>query len=74
VRGICSYCGNPVRDTQRAAWRVTGWEVERAAGGANKILGRERARDRIWHDYCAERDAKVGEQQDLFGDSRGLPA
>lgn len=48
-----------------AAYRVTGWEVERSAGGANRILGREREPNLIVHAVCAERYVKRGDQMSL---------
>lgn len=51
-RGTCEFCERPVLSTQKAAFRVRGWEVEREGGGANHILGRERQPDRIVHAVC----------------------
>lgn len=58
-RGLCAFCGEPVKAIETAAWPVTGWEVERSVGGANAIVGRERVNDgRIGHAVCARRAAE----------------
>lgn len=52
-RGRCVFCGRPVEVVHTAAWPVSGWEIERGAGGANQIVGRERVLDgRIAHGPC----------------------
>lgn len=52
-RGPCHFCGRPVEVVHTAAWPVNGWEIERGAGGANQIVGRERVLDgRIAHGPC----------------------
>jgi hypothetical protein len=56
-RGECHYCGKPVMTNEPAAWAVTGWEVERAGGGANRIVGRRRV-GLVAHSFCAEHHAK----------------
>jgi hypothetical protein len=53
-RGTCEFCGEAVRTDQKAAFRVRGWEIERAAGGANYIAGKERQPERIVHAVCVE--------------------
>lgn len=53
--GYCTFCGELVPERQ-AAFPVTGWEVLRAQGGANRILGRERVPNVVAHARCAERE------------------
>lgn len=53
-RGTCPFCIRPVLETDTAAFPVTGWEVERAQGGANRILGRERVPDTVAHESCVK--------------------
>lgn len=55
--GTCEFCGREVPDGP-AAYPITGWEVTRHRGGANRILDRERAPGRVAHAYCAEWAAK----------------
>lgn len=64
-RGQCAFCPRQVLDTETAAFPVTGWEVERAQGGANRILGRTREPNVIAHAECAERHFKVGDQMSM---------
>jgi hypothetical protein len=54
LRGICGHCHKPVTEQDIAAWPVTGFEVQREGGGANRILGRERVPDAIFHAQCIE--------------------
>lgn len=65
LRGMCAFCRRPVEATDTAAFPVEGWEVERAQGGANRILGRTRKPNVIAHASCAERHYKVGDQESL---------
>jgi hypothetical protein len=69
-RGICAHCDQPVTQTQRAAFRARGFEIERSAGGANYISHRERQPDKIWHDFCVDAWVRhqqgVGEQTNLL--------
>ena len=60
--GQCEVCKETVR-TSEAAYPVTGWEVVRDGGGANRILGRERVPGRIAHWWCAEEKVR----RDRFG-------
>ncbi|MCI4360654.1 MAG: hypothetical protein L3J91_03040 [Thermoplasmata archaeon] len=61
ILGRCHFCGDDVLDGQAVAWPVRGWEAERAQGGANRIIGRERVRDgRVAHVHCSELDADRG--------------
>lgn len=53
-RGTCEFCGKEVQMRESAAHRVRGWEIERKAGGANYIAGKERQPNRIAHAYCVE--------------------
>lgn len=53
-RGTCEFCGQEVRSGESAAHRVRGWEIERKAGGANYIAGKERQPNRIAHARCVE--------------------
>jgi hypothetical protein len=55
VLGTCELCDRPVMATERAAYRVRGWEISRQQGGANYIAGKERQPDRICHALCVER-------------------
>jgi hypothetical protein len=66
TRGICEFCDRPVTNSERGAFRVRGWECERSAGGANKIVGKERQVDRIAHATCVETAARI-EQRGLVG-------
>jgi hypothetical protein len=65
-RGVCQYCRLPVYTTERAAFPVTGWEVERTEGGANRILDRKRTANMIAHAKCAEHHAKYGAQESML--------
>jgi hypothetical protein len=51
-RGTCEFCREQVSGADMAAFRVRGWELERAQGGANQITGKERQPDRIAHARC----------------------
>jgi hypothetical protein len=51
-RGECEFCTKPVTSGDRAAFRVRGWELERAQGGMNHVVGKERQSDRIAHALC----------------------
>ena len=62
--GTCEFCGNAVTGNQPAAYRVRGWELERRAGGANYIAGKERQANRVCHVTCVETQ--------LRRDKRGL--
>lgn len=53
--GQCVYCGNEV-SAENAAYQVKGLEFTREQGGANVIRGRERVKDWIAHQPCAERE------------------
>lgn len=50
--GVCERCGQPVQSPQQPAFPITGWELLRVAGGANKITGRERIPNRVRHVTC----------------------
>lgn len=65
VRGFCAFCHNPVRESDKAAHRVQGWELERDAGGANQIFAKERLPNVIAHKACAIQHEKVGNQTAL---------
>lgn len=65
-RGTCEFCHEAVEVTQTAAFPVSGWEVEREQGGANRILDRKRAPDRIAHASCVEHHVKHGDQESLL--------
>jgi hypothetical protein len=54
--GTCDMCHRPVVGTERAAYRVRGWELERKQGGANYIAGKERQPNRVCHALCVERE------------------
>jgi len=66
ARGTCEFCNQPVLTSQKGAYRIRGWEVERSAGGANKIVSKERQPDRIAHGHCVEHAARR-EQRGLVG-------
>ena len=71
MKGICEICASKVEDTQTAAYPVTGWEVERYAGGANHITLRERLPNRVVHAVCLEgrkrrRKQGIGDDQGSF--------
>jgi ribosomal protein L24E len=63
--GNCHFCGRPV-EPGPAAYPVSGWEVTRARGGANRVVGRKRQPGKVAHVYCAERAATL-ERQGLAG-------
>lgn len=65
-KGTCEVCGRPVLAYQKAAYPVSGWEIERDKGGANRILGRKRTPDRVAHAVCIEERYKRGDQKGLF--------
>lgn len=60
ILGRCHVCGGDVESMHPVAYRIVGWEVIRAGGGANRIVGRERLRDGtiIAHARCAEQRAR----------------
>jgi hypothetical protein len=58
-RGHCEFCDRPVLNAELAAYRVRGWELERRAGGANRIAGKERQPNRIAHVACVEADLRA---------------
>jgi hypothetical protein len=71
VKGTCRLCGQPVEDIHTAAYRVTGWEVERSGGGANQIADRRRVPDVVVHAVCLRalqkrRELGVGDRQLSF--------
>jgi hypothetical protein len=42
VRNVCNDCHRDFDDRQKGTWKaVTGWVVERDAGGANAVRGKE---------------------------------
>ena len=55
--GVCVLCGHDVA-AGPAAYPVHGWEITRARGGANRIVGREREPGKVAHVFCAEQDAE----------------
>lgn len=59
--GRCVFCGRDVDDGP-AAYPITGWEVTRYRGGANRILGRRREPGKVAHVFCAERAAALERQ------------
>jgi hypothetical protein len=54
MKGTCEICGRTIANIETAAYPVAGWEVERQAGGANRIADRRRVPDRIAHATCLE--------------------
>jgi hypothetical protein len=54
IRGVCEFCNRDVLTSDRGAFRVRGWEIERDQGGANYIAGKERQANRIVHARCVE--------------------
>jgi len=58
-KGICAICGREVTPFQRAAWRVSGWESERDAGGANQIKDRRRSGE-VAHAACLDESLRRG--------------
>lgn len=70
-RGECLFCGQPVRG-HCARELSSAWEVERHAGGANKITGPKTYSGRIAHPVCqstraaAERTGVGAEQESLL--------
>lgn len=65
TRGTCELCHASVTSYETAAYPIAGWEVERAQGGANRILGRQRVPNRIAHAPCIERQLRDGGQQQM---------
>jgi len=53
--GYCDDCDAPVYDHQTRVYRVHGYEETRGAGGANKIMRREREPNLVWHPHCWDR-------------------
>lgn len=64
-RGSCAFCREPVMPLQKAAYPVTGWEIERDQGGANRIAGKERQPNLIAHARCLEAHLRRGEQTQM---------
>lgn len=66
--GICEKCGKPVDASKYEipAWPVTGWEVQRSAGGANVIHGRERIPNRVRHKECLPKNGISDDQDTLL--------
>jgi hypothetical protein len=70
-RGECVFCGKPVRGHAARELSVA-WEVERHAGGANKITGPKEYSGRIAHPVCqsaratAERSGLSADQESLL--------
>jgi hypothetical protein len=68
-KGICNLCGERVEATQKAAYAVTGYEVDRDQGGQNHVVARQRVDGKIWHhrhDHdCFDKFLK-GDQQALM--------
>lgn len=64
-RGTCEFCGSEVTRLQQAAWPVSGWEIERDAGGANHIAGKQRLPNRIAHARCLESHLRRGGHEQL---------
>jgi hypothetical protein len=56
MKGTCTFCGRGVANIESAAYPVTGWEIEREGGGANRIADRVRVPDVIAHSTCLESD------------------
>ena len=65
-RGVCEFCEQPVLTSDKGAFRVRGWEIERRQGGANQIVAKERQPNRIAHAHCVEMMARA-EKQGLRG-------
>jgi hypothetical protein len=53
-RGLCVFCGHDVDKISTAAFPVTGWAVERKAGGTNALIGKRQIPDKIAHAVCAK--------------------
>jgi hypothetical protein len=68
-RGLCERCReevNPEKNGRRAAYPVTGFEVEREGGGANQIRNRERVPGVVFHEGCLPDPRLNDEQQKLL--------
>ena len=63
--GQCEICGETVDSSQRAAFPVKGWEIQRSQGGANQIFGKVREPNRVAHAYCVEHRHRRGDQGTL---------
>lgn len=69
-KGVCLHCGKIVEATEKAAYAVTGYEIERKGGGQNHVYARTRVDGQIWHERfdgdCLDRflrqQAQAGEQ------------
>lgn len=48
-KGICAFCGEPVKTSDRAAFAITGYERERETGGQNHVVKKARVDGWIWH-------------------------
>ena len=59
----CLICGQPVMPSTRMLWEITGYERDRAAGGTNHVIGRQRT-GRVVGDCHAEqvRSGSVGQE------------
>lgn len=64
-RGVCEFCGSEVTRLQQAAWPVSGWEIERDQGGANRIAGKKRIPNVIAHARCLESHLRRGHQEQM---------
>lgn len=64
-RGTCEFCVRPVLETEKAAFPVTGWEIERDAGGANQIFDRERVEGVIAHESCVKVRSRFGGHEQM---------
>ena len=72
-KGVCVQCGKYVEHYESAAYAVTGYELERKQGGANRIYHKQRVDNFIAHarsDYdCLhhwiKRHESQGEQTSL---------
>lgn len=51
-KGNCEICGQQITQVETAAVPITGWAVERTAGGANQIVDKQVVAGRIAHAVC----------------------
>lgn len=64
MKGVCVICDEPVTSIQTAGYPVTGWALERDAGGPNQITGRKVIPGKVAHASCV--------RHQVWAEQRGL--
>lgn len=59
----CPFPGKRVEGGHTPAYPITGWEVGRSGGGANRIYARERIPNRVRHQTCLPQSGEAEEEQ-----------